>query len=146
MTARDDFQAIAARGQFLGSRAWADVFLERCRQVDIEGFHANHDDEHTEGQLAMAAACYVLPDAVGSPSATGVRALSSPLVWPWEWRWFKRGKRRRDLVKAAALLIAEIERVDRSEERIERRVDEQREASRRRQFPRIFRARWKHHR
>lgn len=41
-------------------------------------------------------------------------------LWPHSWAscWFKPTNRRRDLVKAAALLIAEIDRLDRADDEI----------------------------
>jgi hypothetical protein len=35
-------------------------------------------------------------------------------IWPWDRKWWKPTDRRRDLVKAAALILAEIERLDRA--------------------------------
>jgi hypothetical protein len=37
-----------------------------------------------------------------------------PQQWPWLSKWWKPKDRRRDLVRAAALVIAEIERLDRA--------------------------------
>jgi hypothetical protein len=37
-----------------------------------------------------------------------------PKMWPWARQWWKPTGARRDLVKAAALLLAEIERIDRA--------------------------------
>jgi hypothetical protein len=85
-----------------------DVVKERFRQVMVEGWTAGHDDQHDDGELARAAACYANPMFKG-----GVLLL--PTGWPWAARWWKSTNRRRDLVKAAALLIAEIERLDRKE-------------------------------
>ena len=41
------------------------------------------------------------------------------ILWPWDEKWFKRSpdNRRLELIKAAALIIAEIERLDRKESR-----------------------------
>ena len=35
-------------------------------------------------------------------------------LWPWAASWWKPKNRRRDLVRAAALIVAEIERIDRA--------------------------------
>ena len=40
-------------------------------------------------------------------------------MWPWDPHWFKTSSRRRDLIKAGALILAEIERLDRMAERQE---------------------------
>jgi hypothetical protein len=106
-----------------------DVIAERNRQKSQKGWTSEHDDEHDSGELATAAACYALPDekreirpfnvvrdigrSVGeSILITGVDVV--PRLWPWDAEWWKPKDRRRDLVRAAALLIAEIERIDRS--------------------------------
>lgn len=82
--------------------ALRDVMAERARQV-AKGYAAEHDDEHSDCELARAAACY----AVGSE----LHYRDVP-IWPWG--TFEQGQDyRRALVKAAALLLAEIERVDR---------------------------------
>jgi len=95
-----------------GSDKWTDiravlsVVHERRRQVEAEGWGEKNDDVHINGALAAAAVCYAMP-------AAGVLAGFSEKLWPWEKRWWKPKDRRRNLVRAAALLIAEIERLDR---------------------------------
>lgn len=81
---------------------------ERQRQIAVEGFDASHDDDHGTGQLATAAACYALPPGIRLFDQQG-----TPANWPWERQWWKPGSYRRDLVKAGALILAEIERIDR---------------------------------
>ena len=87
-----------------GSRAVLDVAAERRRQVEAEGWTPEHDDEHVVGELATAGASYALV-AVGY----GLLALRT---WPWP-AGLKPTTPRRDLVKAGALILAEIERLDR---------------------------------
>ncbi|MEH3227529.1 hypothetical protein POU90_18755 [Klebsiella pneumoniae] len=88
--------------------AAADVLAERKRQVTAEGWTPGHDDEYEHGELADAAGCYALSselfDCAGEP----------PRPWPWPDEWWKPTNRRRDLVKAGALILAEIERLDRT--------------------------------
>lgn len=93
-------------------RARNDVLAERQRQMDQEGWTAAHDDEHQNGQMAAAAAAYALSGSQAMPSGN----TTPPWFWPWSAKWWKPTNPRRDLVKAAALLIAEIERLDRIEE------------------------------
>lgn len=85
------------------SDAIVDVINERNRQVVVEGWTAKHDDTHTAGELALAGAVY----------AVGPALLP---FWPWDLDWWKPKDRRTDLVRAAALIVAEIERLDRLEE------------------------------
>lgn len=81
-----------------------DVLAERHRQVEVKGFDARHDDENQHEEMAFAAACYVTADEGEAP----------PALWPWGLQWWKPKGRRTNLVKAAALTIAEIERLDRA--------------------------------
>lgn len=86
-----------------------DVFKERLRQVTNEGFTPSHDDAHKDGELAKAAACYAA-DAAQHPNAG-----FPPLKWPWATKWWKPQDHRRNCVRAAALLLAEIDRLDRAD-------------------------------
>ena len=88
--------------------AAADVLAERQRQVTAEGWTPEHDDEHSDGEMALAASSYALY-AHKKPIAPAI-----PYNWPWEPEWFKQQGARRDLVKAGALILAEIERLDRA--------------------------------
>ncbi|WP_243897428.1 hypothetical protein [Pseudomonas aeruginosa] len=93
-------------------QAWLDVQVERRRQVEAEGWTPEHDDEHSHGQMARAAACYAL--AGSSAPNDGTAALLVSLAWPWDEQWWKPSTARRDMVKACALGLAEIERLDRA--------------------------------
>lgn len=88
------------------------VKAERIRQIEGEGFTTAHDDEHAHGELARAAASYAI-SASYYPSNQGRFTISE--LWPWDWEWFKPKESRGDLIRAAALLVAEIERLDRNE-------------------------------
>lgn len=89
----------------LPGAAAADVLAERQRQISAEGWTPEHDDEHTEfcagrglSELARAAKAYIEADVYN---------------WPWTPISFKPTSPRRNLVKAGALILAEIERLDR---------------------------------
>lgn len=103
------------------ARAVEDVLAERERQKSVEGWTELHDDEHDAGQLVDAAATYILVDDDGDirlGQRTGIYDMCHPIrFWPWELTWFKPTDYRRNLVKAAALLLAEIERIDRASAR-----------------------------
>lgn len=96
------------------SSAAIDVLAERDRQQDVEGWTPEHDDAHDDGEMAKAAACY----AWISAQSNTLRDVfdGPPPTWPSEWDswWWKPTTRRRDLVKAGALILAEIERLDRA--------------------------------
>ena len=98
------------------SQAAYDVIAERRRQTDVEDWTPQHDDEHEPGDLATAASAYVYHAAKRlNPYHAGED--EEPEVWPMRWSidWWKPTVPRRDLVKAAALIIAEIERMDRAD-------------------------------
>lgn len=90
--------ALEADARLLTS-AERDIIRERSRQVTEEGWSAAHDDTHTDNELARAAACY---------------CIGNIAYWPWDLDWWKPTDRRRNLIKAAALIVAEIERLDRT--------------------------------
>ncbi|WP_255467597.1 hypothetical protein [Citrobacter sp. RHBSTW-00986] len=83
-----------------------DVASERQRQMSIEGWTSEHDDAYQNSELADAAACY----AINAHN----QGFSTPAHWPWDPEWWKQSGARRDLVKAGALILAEIERIDRA--------------------------------
>lgn len=99
------------------SRAVDDVLAERARQVSAEGWTPDHDDKHAGGEMAAASACYsefVWRYGQTSPYASRLLREEPPAIWPWHREWWKPKNPRRDLVRSAALLIAEIERLDRA--------------------------------
>lgn len=98
------------------SSAARDVLAERRRQVEEEGWTPEHDDEHEDGDIASAASAYALAaaDALNPFSqGDGDYKTTPPGMWPWDRRWWKPGVPRRMLIKAGALVLAEIERLDR---------------------------------
>jgi hypothetical protein len=106
-----DLKALATEAT--SSRALLDVIGERVRQVTDLGYTADHDDVHADGSLSEAAAVFVLNAYGYSTHTFGYGSLN---VWDaWGVAWFKPKSLRRDLVRAAALIIADIERIDRSE-------------------------------
>lgn len=82
------------------------VLAERHRQVEQEGWTPEHDQQYDGGELSLAASCYAL--AGDGPHA------SLPEDWPWNSDWWKPADDRRNLVKAGALILADIERLDRA--------------------------------
>lgn len=101
-----------------------DVLAERQRQITAEGWTPEHDDDHDEGEMAYAAAGYAAAvsdhlqavknefDAPGEPTIAD--EVTQPPLNPWPHGWeFKPAQARRMLVKAGALILAEIERLDR---------------------------------
>lgn len=94
-----------------------EVLRERRRQIDAEGWSPDHDDSvNISGELAQAAACYALATCeAGDGLITDPEELS--IFWPWPADTFKPKTRRRALILASALLLAEIERLDRMDQK-----------------------------
>lgn len=90
-----------------------EVAAERQRQIEQEGWTPSHDDEHSYGEMADAGACYALLGGGNAPWRHSVVRRA----WPWTWEWLKPKDHRRNLIRAAALIVAEIERLDRAAER-----------------------------
>lgn len=99
---------VRAQGVGSLSNAALSVIAERQRQQSAEGWTTEHDDDHSCGEMALAASSYA-QYAHRKPIAPAI-----PFNWPWEPEWFKQQGPRRDLVKAGALILAEIERIDRA--------------------------------
>ncbi|HGB7488476.1 hypothetical protein [Pseudomonas aeruginosa] len=85
-------------------QAWLDVQAERRRQITAEGWTPDHDDLYCAAELPRAAAAYILNGANDE----------APAIWPFSAKWWKPSTARRDMVKACALALAEIERLDRA--------------------------------
>jgi hypothetical protein len=85
---------------------------ERAAQMSREGWTPEHDDEHSEGEMASAAATYA---AVAVEQANGDNGpfRCDPVLWPWDPSWFKPKDQLRNLVRAGALIAAEIDRLQR---------------------------------
>ncbi|XKE45714.1 hypothetical protein LG302_00815 [Halomonas organivorans] len=95
------------------SGSYIDVYRERMRQLSTEGWSREHDDLWQDGELAAAAGCYALHTCLMSRDKAQDQV---PSPWPWDRTWWKPSDRRRNLVKAGALILAEIERLDRAAE------------------------------
>lgn len=96
------------------SEAAASVLAERQRQISVEGWTPEHDDTHNSCELPAAAACYAL---CATEQHTEELQINGVRVWPWSRAWWKPKTYRDNLVKAGALILAEIERIDRAAER-----------------------------
>jgi hypothetical protein len=96
-------------------RALADLLAERERQIAVEGYSINHDNAHARGELAYAAASRALEAACKlDPTSPHEHWAWINRLWPW--RPYPRDKGhdpRHCLIIAGALIIAELERLDR---------------------------------
>jgi hypothetical protein len=120
-----------------GEAVLAEVAAERRKQVEKHGWSSEHDDTHTDGSLALAAIAYVMPERLYRmvEYAAGPHFLDP---WPDSWadgydRRYEMGERRTNpgnmppdpatytvaerrklLIKGLAMLVAEVERIDRA--------------------------------
>ena len=84
------------------------IAAERQRQIHGEGWTPEHDADHDRGELADAAHCY-LSIYCEVPSDAG---------WPWEpTQWKPSDDPVHNLVRAGALIAAEIDRLQRGNDR-----------------------------
>lgn len=109
-------QAKAKASEYITGSAL--IFIERERQKMVEGYQDHHDDGFNDGgELALAASSYL--DEVNHPDdCPGNRKPLSNDDWPWAEEHFKPSTDPiRNLVKAGALIAAEIDRLQRLENR-----------------------------
>lgn len=103
-------------------RALLRVLHERERQVVVEGFNTDHDDQYHDGKtLSYAAASYLGPvwtySAKMAPHGAALTTMAEPVdpteppvQWPWDRKWWKPKTLERDLERGAALAVAALER------------------------------------
>ncbi|WP_205578266.1 hypothetical protein [Pseudomonas aeruginosa] len=104
------YAAPVAQAQHSVPRAWLDVQAERRRQVEVEGYHGFRDSHYINYELSKAARAYI---EVSWHALSGGLPCKKPESWPWM-TGFKWADGRTMLVKAGALILAEIERLDRA--------------------------------
>ena len=92
---------------------------ERQRQVSKEGWTPEHDDKHKGKQMARAAGSYLGNYTDPDDWAAQQGELPGPFHdWPWARKWWKPSSDPiRNLVKAGALIAAEIDRLQRKQAR-----------------------------
>jgi len=80
------------------------IVAERNRQINREGWTAEHDEQHRDEELLIAAVCYVY-NAMKT-------CFGTVEEWPWDSAWDKRNQHDdiRSLEIAGALIAAEIDR------------------------------------
>ncbi|HJV19310.1 MAG TPA: hypothetical protein VJ552_05475 [Sediminibacterium sp.] len=84
------------------------IVEERQRQISVEGWTSEHDDLHIDGQLSRAALAY---------------EENNKALFPWDEEWWKPTTEIRNLVKAGALNMADIQRLIRRNNKIAEEID-----------------------
>lgn len=111
------------------------IAAERQRQIQEEGYDVEHDRDHANGELALAASLYASPEklyrfrAMHDPHVIQLKGDGTTISqatltvdcarqvaedpWPWDSRYDKRAKhsRIRRLEIAGALIAAELDRL-----------------------------------
>ena len=95
----------------LTGRGICDVMVERVRQIDDERFDLAHDLAHHPGELALASASY-LNTAIDQLHGKHHLPQEQPDTWPWQREAWRPGNARANLVKALAIGLATLDRID----------------------------------
>ncbi|HVJ09297.1 MAG TPA: hypothetical protein VM554_13025 [Acidisarcina sp.] len=108
-------ELLAARAANSSASAIGLIAAERRRQIEVEGFTSEHDDEeHWSPSLTNAAQAYA-GIAVLQERYADVDLSCIPACWPWDAKWWKPSTDPvRNRVKAAALIAADIDRLQRA--------------------------------
>ncbi|WEL56690.1 hypothetical protein PZ739_05845 [Pseudomonas kermanshahensis] len=92
-----------------------EILEERLHQIESKGYTAGRDDQYTRGQLADAAGSYSF--WAYTCNMEHYKATTVPPSWPWGAEHWKPTNQRKMLVRAGALILAEIARLDRQHSR-----------------------------
>jgi len=84
------------------------IAAERKRQVEVEGWTAEHDRHHDDGDLALAAALLIVNDL-----PCWLEGYDDTIAWYQDLVIKHENDRQRQLVIAGALIAAEIDRIQR---------------------------------
>jgi hypothetical protein len=78
------------------------ILQERRRQIEVEGWTSDHDDNHESGEIGRAGACYETAALHDNPKISH--------TWPWATEWWKPKDKLKNLTRAGALFLAESEK------------------------------------
>lgn len=82
------------------------IAFERNRQKMEEKYSEIHDSDHDNDELLLAAISYI-ENIIWPP----IEGESVPEIWPWEQESWKPKDRKRNLIRAGALIAAELDRM-----------------------------------
>ena len=85
------------------------IIEERSRRIQEEGWTTEHDAQWTDGELVQAAIVY-------AKQGYDWGHTQLPTIWPWHQQWLKPKDRLANLIRAGALIAAEIDRLLASDE------------------------------
>lgn len=102
----DPLEIIEACWQVMPPNGGTLILQERQRQIIVEGYTTNQDCLYKSNELIRAAESYLCAAEYGPGLSQGY------YEWPWKIDTFKpRGGKERCLVKAGALIAAELDRI-----------------------------------
>lgn len=95
------------------------IAQERERQISQEGWTPDLDDTHVCREMAWAAMCYVRHYCqrawvLDEGDIPNYQSETAPDEWYWDTGWWKPKGKIEDLVRAGALIAAEIDRLQRA--------------------------------
>lgn len=88
---------------------------ERLDQVERHGFSAAHDDMHRDSAIAQGALAYLLAGMAPDCRLPDTLAETAANIWPWGAHTFRPGATEECFIKAAAMLLAEVDRIHRAD-------------------------------
>lgn len=94
------------------------IEIERSRQINQLGYDVKHDELYNNYELAKAAIAYATPEMFREypiSRANGYKTEGlKPKLWPWDVSYWKPtpNDRKRELIKAGALIAAQIDRLN----------------------------------
>lgn len=107
-----NYQPLYHYSRFISNAGSSLIARERLRQITDEGFDGNRDMQYKNNELTRAAMCYLEdPKFRDMTNEDGDTLVES--IFPWDREWFKPSPENRikELVKAGALIAAEIDRL-----------------------------------
>lgn len=102
-------EIVTGQFDFAITPAYALIQEERRRQIYEENHAIEFDDTHTKSELLRAALTY--ENCVYAKEIQG--DIIAPETWPWPAKWFKPKSYKSNLIRAGALVEAEIDRKER---------------------------------
>jgi len=100
---------ITGQFDFVNTSAYEMIKEERWRQIHEEHRTAEIDDHHIKCELLLAATTY--ENCIYTKEIHG--EIVAAITWPWHKKWFKPKNHVANLVRAGALVEAEIDRINR---------------------------------
>ena len=91
------------------------IAAERRRQMEQESWSPDHDDQWDKSELIAAGVSYAIYAHWQARDPECLEHPTSPFAWPWDEQWWKPKDRLSNLVRAGALIAAEIDRMHRVE-------------------------------